>query len=325
MKTLTYSSTSTFKNCRKKYNLSYNKKLTAKDTPLYFNIGDSTHLGLEMHYNSKTEIQCLDAMRKKMYENDPNIDDMSVVLVCDMFKGYIRNYQNEPFKVIYSELEFTVKIINPDTNRFSKNYDFKGKVDGLVKENGKYWIVEHKTAKNINNLYLKALTLDTQSIGYLEALERFLGIKIEGIIYNVLLKNVPKEPRILKNGKLSTATNQNTTLELFIDKCNKLKLDINDYSDYTDWLANNRKQYFYREYLTFSQKVIDEWKQELWDLQKDISNANNQNRFYKNTRQCTNMGTCSYFDICTALDEDSIIDMNFNIKNSVHSELSKSK
>lgn len=334
MKTLTYSSTSSFKNCRKKYKLNYIDKLEPKERPLYFSIGGAIHLGLEKWYQGNDKQSCIDAITSYMYENEPDIDDddkykkfeQSLKLVEMMFNNYIEHYPSEQFEIIEIEKEFTVTIINPETNKPSRNYQLMGKVDGLVKENNNYWILEHKTASTIDNKYIKGLTMDNQSICYLEALERFLSIKIEGIIYNVLLKDYPKPPKVLKSGKLSTASNQKTTPELFNNAIHELGLDTDDYYEYIQYLYDNRKQYFYREYLTFNEKHIQEWRDELWDLQKDISETINKNRFYKNSSQCVSVyGTCQFFDICSSLDEDSIIEYNFNKKSSEHEELKEKK
>jgi len=330
MEILTYSSTSCFKNCRKNYKLGYIDQLIPKESQLFFTVGGAVHTALENWYKGNDKQTCFDAMNSYMYEFEPNIDDVenkikfeeALILVENMFNNYIEHYKSEPFEVIEVEKEFSVPIINPKTNRSSRNYNLMGKVDGLVKEGGKLWLIEHKTASSINNQYLKGLTMNNQSICYIEALSRYMNIKIEGVIFNVLLKNFPKHPQELKKGGLSISKNQKTTPELFIESINKLGLNENDYADYIDYLKSNRKQYFYREYLVFNEKHIQEWKNELWDLQRDISEAVNKDRFYKNSSQCVSVyGSCKFFDICSSLDEGYIIDNMFKKKSSQHSEI----
>ena len=334
MKTLTYSSTSSFKNCRKKYQFSYIDKITPKQSPLYFTVGGAVHLGLELHYSGNDYTTCIDAITSYMYEREPSSDDIdgmakfekALLLVQKMFSRYIEHYSHEPFEIVEVEKEFTVPIINPETGHASRNFQLMGKVDGIIKENGKYWILEHKTASTIDNNYIKALTMDTQSLCYLEAIQRDMGIQIQGILYNVLLKDFPKPPKVLKSGKLSTASNQKTSPELFMESIDSLGLDKDDYIDYIEFLVENRKQYFYREYLTFSKKHIDEWRNEIWDLQKDISNAKNKDMYYKNSANCVSVyGSCPYFDICSSLDEQAVIDQSFIVKESAHEELETEK
>lgn len=322
MQTLSYSSTSAFKNCRKKYQYNYIENLKQIDEPVYFSIGSAFHIALAEHYDSKTEPKCIEKIVEYFNEHKP--EDLADVeklikwrfalsLTADLFKRYIREYQDEPFEVIDTELKFTVPIINPETNYKSKNFDFFGIIDMLVKENGLYWIVEHKTTTSISNQYKKALTLDTQCIAYIEALERFLNIKIQGVIYNVILKSLPVKPKLLKNGKLSMAKNQNTTLELYLEAITENKLEIEDYSEHLEWISDNRKEYFYREYLTFPSETIQEWRAELWDLQKNIREAELKNQYYKNTNNCIGFGVCQYFDICIALDKQCVIDSSYKV------------
>ena len=321
METLSHSSTSAFKNCRKKYQYSYIDNLKLKEAPVYFSIGSASHIALAEHYDKESENICIAKINNYFMDHEPESNDIKEYsewqnacdLTIELFKRYIREYQEEPFEVINTELKFIVPIVNPETNCKSKNFNFFGIVDMLVKENGLYWIVEHKTTSALSNQYKKKLTLDNQCIAYIEAIERFLNIKIQGVIYNVIVKSLPVKPKLLKNGSLSIAKNQNTTLELYLEALSENNLLPNHYSEHLDWLRSNRKEYFYREYLTFPKENIQEWREELWDLQKNIREAELKNQYYKNTDNCIGFGVCPYFDICTAIDKQSIIESSYKI------------
>jgi len=313
METLSYSSTSAFKNCRKKYQYSYIDKIKPKEEPVYFSIGSAFHIALANHYNKKSEMICIHETLSYFFDHGPENDDDASNLTVDLFKRYIREYQEEPFEIIGTEIKFKVPIINPETGKRSRNFNFYGIIDGLVKENGLYWVIEHKTTSALTNQYKLNLTLNGQCIAYIEALERFLDIKIQGVLYNVILKSLPVKPKLLKNGTLSIAKNQNTTLELYLDAISENDINPDHYSEHLEWLRDNRKEYFYREYLTFPKESIKEWREELWDLQKNIREAELKNQYYKNTSQCVNFGVCRYFDICTAIDKKSVIEASYKI------------
>lgn len=327
--TLTYSSTSIFKTCRKKYFYLYWRKLEPIEKPLYFSVGSAFHKALELHYQGKDASIILAAIDSYFNSTPPDSDDIEKVtqwqtarhLTRKMFTNYLKTYPSESFKVINTELKFSVPIINPITCRNSKKFHFRGIIDALVEENGQLWIMEHKTTSSISPQYIRGLTLDTQSIAYIEALERFLNIKISGIIYNVCLKSVPRKPKILKNGKFSCDKSQNTTYEIYLKSILEDNQNPDEYQDILDFLQSHPRRYFYREYLVFPQETICEWQQELWDIAKDISHAEKENRWYKNTFQCTLRGTCMCYEICTATDQEWVIENQFKENVYEHMEL----
>jgi hypothetical protein len=328
-KSLTYSSIQMFKACRKKYQYKYVMGLVPVEKPLYFSTGAAFHVALESHYKGQKPDQSISLIENYFNENMPGSDDLERFekwdsekrLTVALFCRYLEYYQMGEFWVIDTEKQFNVPIINPETGRAGMVFDIAGKIDLLVKVNGLYWIVEHKTAGVINSLYKKKLTMDAQSILYIEAMGRSLNIKIQGVIYNVILKAVPKKPGLLKAGGLSTSRSQCTTLELFKKSISENFLDESDYTEYLDFLSRNRKEYFYREYLTFTPEDMAEWRRELWDIQQDIRKCENENRYYKNTNQCTNYGVCGYFDICSAIDRESVIESSFKKLEAVNEEL----
>lgn len=65
---------------------------------------------------------------------------------------------------------------------------FAGSIDGVFRKRGnQLWMIEHKTARLINDVYIQRLKLDTQTRGYLFAL-LVLGFNPIGAVYNVTQK-----------------------------------------------------------------------------------------------------------------------------------------
>lgn len=82
----------------------------------------------------------------------------------------------------------------------------------LIDKWGRFWILDYKTAKSAD---VDKLDTDDQISRYCWALEQVIGIPISGFIYLQLTKAVPKAPRVLNSGELSTDKRQKTTRGLY--------------------------------------------------------------------------------------------------------------
>lgn len=107
-------------------------------------------------------------------------------------------------------------IVNPRTGRRLPGGPFlSGRLDLIVRRarrNNTLWVVDHKTTGSSPSD--RGLDFDDQVTGYSYLMWRLTGVIPRGTIFNYLVKQVPKEPRIIslttKNpeGKLSTAKDQ---------------------------------------------------------------------------------------------------------------------
>lgn len=326
---LTYSSTSAFKECRRKYQYSYVDEIKPIAEPRPLRFGSAFHLALEMYYLGETPGDILQAVDKYFDDGPADLSDDDLTkqaedreMVKAIFTRYAERYGAENFVPIMVEQSGEVPILNPKTGRPSNNWSLKFKVDGIIRDAaGLHWIIEHKTTSAITSQYIKALTMDTQCVAYIDAVRRAFGINVVGVLYNVVLKDAPKPPNVNKNGSLSMAKNQNTTAELFRAAIAENGFNESDYAEHLAWLESNQKQFFYREWLTFPDELIREWQQEIWQIARDVRSCEKEKHWYKNTSQCVKYGSCRFFDICAAIDRQSIIDMNFVKKAKNHEEI----
>ena len=323
---ITYSSIAAFKSCRRHYQYRYVDNLEQKDRPLYFDFGTAVHLALAYHYNGVPVNEITIAIEDYFTENAPAQDDAERLqkwieardLAVAMYLQYAKRYPQESFKVEAIEKEFELPIIDVRGDPYP-GLKLAGKVDGVVEENG-LWVLEHKTASTIDVRYKRKLTLDAQSMIYLEAMERVYGQKFNGVIYNVLAKSIPVMPKVLKRGSLSLDKGQSTTPELYRQAIAENGLNEADYAEFLAYLEENQKEYFYREYLTFSQEERGEWRRELWQIAADIERAGELDSFYRNTASCYGFGQCEFTHICEAPDKDFVIEQSY-VKKDAHSEL----
>ena len=65
------------------------------------------------------------------------------------------------------------------------------------------------------------------------------GIEVEGVVWENVKSDLPKEPMLLKNGTLSKAINNNIIPETIISACEKNGLNVNDYEDLIEQSKNN--------------------------------------------------------------------------------------
>lgn len=310
---ISYSRLRSFKNCKRYFYYDYIRKLEAKEKPIYYSEGIAMHKALEKWYKHQDLNRGIDAITRYYAENKPDTGDMGDVqrwiisgeMIQKIFARYVDQYQDEKFEVINTEIEFDIDF---------EKFRLRGFVDLLVKENGLYWLVEHKTARTIDEKYMMRLTMDYQSICYIYAIEKIMNIKIQGVIYNMILKQLPKKPKILKSGQLSTDKSRNVELIDVLKAISKHKLDPDDYSHYLDYLRNIKKKYFFRERLVFPRESVREFEKEMIQTVDDIIHTKENEYWYKNTSNCVTFGVCNFYDICTACDPESIIDVSFKQK-----------
>lgn len=171
------------------------------------------------------------------------------------------------------------------------------------------WIVDHKAL--ISPAYSRALDIDDQVTGYCYIWWRLTGEVIRGAVYNVLLKDPPKEPRVLKNGSLSTDKSQRTTSSLYEAALKEMygKAIPSDYDEIRVVLKEKGwAQFFQRDILTrnldelysFEEKLAYEYEDMMYVLK-------HPERAYPNPNQRTCMG-CSQMALCQAMDEKSEVD-----------------
>jgi len=63
-----------------------------------------------------------------------------------------------------------------------------GRVDGLIKKNNKYWIREAKTTGLSIRQFEGRMQTSYQATGYMWAVQKALGMPIQGLMYDCLKK-----------------------------------------------------------------------------------------------------------------------------------------
>jgi len=118
-------------------------------------------------------------------------DAYEQVRVEEMLRGYHERYSHEVLDVVAAEFQFEGPLLNPDSQGRSRTFNIAGKIDGLVRVDGRILILEHKTtSEDISDPsagYFEKLSMDSQvSMYYLGAIA--LGYDVEGCLYDVIRK-----------------------------------------------------------------------------------------------------------------------------------------
>lgn len=164
--------------------------------------------------------------------------------------------------------------------------------------------------------------MDFQILLYAYALERYRGIRIAGVIYNILVKAK------LRQGQGETEAEFRLRAAELAGK-NKSgkttatrKLPEAD----ADFQGRLREKYtdagmFHRETLYFSREQLAEVEAELWLLSQQFLHARRHDGFVRNTGYCFHYGApCAYYPLCRARGAEHII-ANLYERRPPHEEL----
>lgn len=319
----TYSMWNLFRNCRKACEWRYIKELVPIQRDHNLSFGSLAHECLEKWHRRRDLVEVLDHIDKSF----PNrhCDDGQKAdwhLATAMMTGYASTYPVEDFDVVFLEKTFEGKISNPATSAPSRSFVLAGKVDGIVCIDGKFYLLEHKTASQLDGDYLERLWTDFQVTLYAHYVEQVFGIKIAGIIYNVLVK------ARLQQGKGETeAEFEARRAELLAkSKTGKTtatrKMPESD-ADFQSRLISKYAEpgMFHREILYISRDQFETLKADLWELTQQFLDCRRRSVFYQNTSYCFFYHRpCAYFALCRSGGSENVID-NFYEHKPAHEEL----
>ncbi len=187
--TTTYSMWSLFRNCRKACEWRYIQELVPLERDHNLAFGTVIHKCLEIWHGGRDLGAVLDFI-DRTYPNRAQEEDQKRDwhLAAAMMKGYAACYASEEFDVVALEKTFEGSIVNPATGASSRSFVLAGKVDGVVRIGEEHFLIEHKTASQVDADYLERLWTDFQIVLYSRYVEQTLGIRIAGVFYNILVK-----------------------------------------------------------------------------------------------------------------------------------------
>lgn len=328
---------STFRDCRRRWYLSDVRLLEPDKGAWALAFGTCVHAGLEAYYRSMQALQkmlpgdhdplsdALTAFHNAHGEEERALRDSLGALFTedverewfefhDLGQQMLSNYEKawprdqQEWEIVAVEGEVEVPILYPGTRRRVRGQPrLTGRLDLTVRRHGSMrglWVVDHKTAASPWSD--RGLDFDDQVTGYCYMKRRTSGETPRGVILNVLVKDTPAPPRVLKAGGLSTDKSQRTTLELYDDALRALNLDAGDYAEMRAALqVKGWSPWFQRLEVLRSPTELDSFEGRLFQEYKAMTEVlRDERKAYPNPseRRCP---SCDFARVCQAMEDGS--------------------
>lgn len=270
MEVLTFSRMKMRKNCPMAEYFRYGLELVPRYKKKSLGIGSAVHLGLETEDVDKG-VGFFDGV---FVDSQEAADELEVqrATVRAMLEGYFERFGCLAGDVMRREWEFDLPIRNPGTGAVSRSFRLGGKVDALTFVDGDLWVVEYKTAGQVNQGYFERVGLDEQVTLYMYAVREVLGVMPVGMIYRVI-----KKPSIRRTRRESVA-----------QFCNRLRQDYLDRPEF----------YFFEQRFYRSAEDLKQFEKELWGFTQRFLYERRNGIVYRNASRCLDYGRCEYMPIC---------------------------
>lgn len=261
----TVSRLKTFQICPYKEALRYRIGLAPKQTRTSLAIGTAIHKGLE----TRDIDEALELLQTDYPKDQAEADalDIAIVTVRALLENYIERYP--AFEEHKPEYEFSLPMKTHHGS--SRKLVIAGKLDDLAFIEGRWWIVEYKTASRLDASYFDRLYVDSQISMYMSAMQR-MGYNPAGVIYRVIRK-----PALKKGNKES--------LEAFLERLTR------DIQFRPDFYYTERKLYRYTD-------DLEEFERTLYEEAKYSNDCWKAGKKHMHTASCSMYGACEYLPIC---------------------------
>lgn len=307
----TYSMWSSFRNCRKAVDWRYLQQLVPLQRDRNLHFGSLIHECLQSWHARRDLAEVLDLIDRRCMNRTQDEDQRrDWHLATAMMKGYAARYPAEEFEIIALEKAFEGPIVNPATGAASRSFKLAGKVDGIIRIGGEYFILEHKTASQVDADYLEKLWTDFQITIYAHYIEQTMGIPITGILYNVLVKAKLQQSKGETENEFQARRAELLAKSKTGKTTAKRKLPESD-EEFQQRLAEKYAdpEMFHREMLYLSRDRFDILRSELWELTQAFLDARRRGVFYQNTAFCFNyQRPCPYFALCRSNGNPNVIE-----------------
>lgn len=276
MISLSVSEVKVFLECRRKWHY-YSQR--GKDIQLvrpseYLFVGSAGHHALDTYYaagmKQGTAIKAFDDYVNKNWASVAHRSFGETKFLQDAIevgRGTIEHYEkysrlaDTDFEVVATE---TPVVVEDGLSRFV------GVIDMVIRKDDGYWIVDHKFLSRFPRY--DELFFSLQAAAYLWGTARDKNYKnfmpIQGFIYNLILKRVPKYPKILKNGSLSQAQRSGCSPITYREALVRNEESEEDYKDFLETL--DIEDFFKREPIPAYPQLAINWSNTLYKVIDEI-------------------------------------------------------
>jgi hypothetical protein len=239
------------------------------------------------------------------------------VTVRGLLRAYMEHYAGDQLEYVAVEVPFRLPLCNPDSFGKSRTFDWAGKIDAIVKWEGRTVLSEIKTTGDSiepDSDYWQRLRIDPQPSGYVLA-SRELGYDVQSVIYDLIRKPSIRPLAIPLTDDSGTKIVLNAAGERVKTKDGRKFRETADaalgyalqtrpetpeefearlYQDCKD----RPSHYFARREIPRLEDSLEEYKRELWQASQLILECKRHGIWIRNVSKATCTG-CEYFDPCT--------------------------
>jgi hypothetical protein len=260
--------------------------------------------------------------------------------VITLLEEYNNHWQNQELNFISFEIPFKMEIVNPETGCGTPIFQACGKGDAIIDMgNDRLALNELKTTSDdiaLDSDYWRKIRLDAQITLYLLAFD-----KCKTVLYDVIHKPTIRPtnvPLLDENGEKQVIYADGT--RAYTKDGKRLKQSVTDSSiehllsrpmTGEEWANKLREhiqkdpfQYYSRMEIARTSRDFEEFKKELWQIQKQIRLSQNKGYWFKNTQACFQPFRCEYFEFCSNnIKEFTETPLGFEFKDNKHPELNE--
>jgi hypothetical protein len=231
-----------------------------------------------------------------------------------LMRGYDARWADSSMNITSAEETLTSDLFNPATEARSRSFIMAGKLDLRVEENGRFWIVDHKTSsEDINDpnaAYWRQLLVEGQHHHY-GLLEHLNGRRIEGAVWDVVkkpgiaLREIKKSERtiLLEDGTYFGFAASPKDVDA-VREHGRETPTLYEYRLATDCIASRPEWYFQRRRIARLDAATLEYAEELWGHTQEMLLCRRTGRWPRNSGACLLYGrACVYLGICSGYDE----------------------
>ncbi len=315
---------SKFKECRRAWYLSEIRGLVPKATQDYLWFGDKMHIGLQVLAATEDVEKAIEVYLEACNASIPDLEKGYGGLWGEMMpmfqemvvmgKAMLHNYAifnaqtGMNLKTTQLEERLFVPIRTASGRSALKGSpQLTGRMDRLVIQKGQEgeFIIDYKNSTH-QWTEGRGLELDEQTTGYHYLYWRIRGRLPRGMIYDTLLKKVPNEPKILKNGTISKDKDQGTTYELMLEAIKAKGANPTEYAEILSMLREQGwSKFFKREVTHRNLAQMRAYEANLYDVFQDMrAVAQNPRKAYPNPSpmRCPR---CPFRHVCLAMNDGS--------------------
>jgi hypothetical protein len=271
-------SSSVARSCWKKYYWRYEEKLTPIKQSSALTLGKAIHEAFDLFYKGLSQAEILSRLKHSFDEEiralppeEQEYLTISKFTALGMFAHF--PYFNTKFEEIHSEEDFKLKLM--------RGVNFVGRIDGLVKKDGKWWLRELKTTSQNQRQFNQRISTSSQGTAYVWAMNQ-LGYDVKGIMYDFI-----KKPLLRKR--------------VCEDQFEFGSRIVGDY--------RKKKDFYYGQIFSYrNEQELKMWYEDACSLAEEIKRKRKSKRYYRNTAACYSYNSeCPYKKICFEEEPDNLM------------------